>query len=103
MTVLAFVPDLMDRSKVAAAVPGAVVVRRAADLLDGAGPATTAIVDLSRPGVAEVLPALVAAGARVVAFGSHVDGATLDAARAAGCAVVLARSAFFSRIAEVVG
>jgi CheY-like chemotaxis protein len=36
---------------------------------------------------------------RVVAFGSHVDTATLQAARAAGCDVVLPRSKFSEQLA----
>ena len=41
------------------------------------------------------MPALQAAGVRVIGFGSHVDVARLKAARAAGCDEVLPRSAFF--------
>ena len=94
--VAAYVPDLMDRSKVAAAAPGTVFVARAADL---AGvEADLVVVDLGRPGVLDVIPAL---GGRVVGFGSHVDREVLDAARAAGCDQVLARSAFFSRLGEI--
>ena len=110
--VIAYVPDLMDRSKVLAAAPAAIVVRASSDLVDavrtaaagavpGAGPIV--VVDLARPGVIEVIPAIVAAGGRVVGFGSHVDGELLRAAREAGCAEVLARSAFFGRIAELLG
>ena len=72
-----YVPDLMDRSK----LRGVRFVRRPEELTQAAEPML--IVDLSRPGVLEVLPRL--AGRRVVGFGSHVDRATLDAARAAGC------------------
>ena len=102
MTVIAFVPDLMDRSKVQAAVPSLTLVRTPADLLAAAGPGVTAVVDLSRPGAVEVLGPLVAAGARVIGFGSHVDKELLASARQAGCEV-LARSAFFSRLAELLG
>lgn len=72
-----YVPDLMDRSK----LRGIRFVRRPEDLL--AAEEALLVVDLSRPGVLEVLPQL--AGRRVVGFGSHVDRTTLDAARAAGC------------------
>jgi len=102
MTVIAFVPDLMDRSKVQAAVPSLTLVRTPADLLAAAGPGVTAVVDLSRPGAVEVLGPLVAAGARVIGFGSHVDKELLASARRAGCEV-LARSAFFSRLDELLG
>ncbi len=37
---------------------------------------------------------------RVVAYGSHVDTATLRAARAAGCDPVLARSRFVEELAQ---
>lgn len=81
-----YVPDLMDRSKLA----GVRFVRRPEDLVEAAE--GLLVVDLSRPGVLEVLPRL--AGRRVVGFGSHVDRATLDAARAAGCQA-LPRSQLF--------
>ena len=72
-----YVPDLMDRSK----LRGIRFVRRPNELVDA--PEALLVVDLSRPGVLEILPRL--AGRRVVGFGSHVDRATLEAARTAGC------------------
>jgi DNA-binding NarL/FixJ family response regulator len=61
------------------------------------------IVDLANPGL--VIEELVqhlrdscAAMPRVVAYGSHVDAATLRAARAAGCDVVLPRSQFVDHL-----
>lgn len=93
-----FAPDLMDRSKITAALPGCSIVARVADL----GQAPVVVVDLSRPGVLDAVTRLVAEGRRVIGFGSHVDRATLDAAREAG-AEVFARSAFFSRVGSVVG
>jgi DNA-binding NarL/FixJ family response regulator len=101
MTVAAYVPDLMDRSKVAAAGPAVSFLPTPAALVDAAPEAELVVVDLGRPGVVDVLPALVATGARVVAFGSHVDRATLDAARAAGCEEVLPRSAFFRDLPQL--
>lgn len=103
MTVVAYVPDLMDRSKVGAAGPAVSFVPSPDALVEAAAGATVAVVDLGRPGVVEVLPALVATGVRVVAFGSHVDRDTLDAARAAGCHEVLPRSRFFAAIPQVLG
>lgn len=88
-----YAPDLMDRSKISAALPGCVVVRRVEDL----GHAAVAVVDLSRPGVVEAIGRLAGEGRRVIGFGSHVDRATMDAAASAG-AEVMARSAFFGRI-----
>jgi hypothetical protein len=92
--VVALVPDLMDRSKVAAAFPSARFVTTAEELRDV--DADLVVVDLGRPGVLDVLPAV---RGRRVGFGSHVDQALLDAARAAGCDAVLPRSAFFRRLA----
>ncbi|MDQ1373520.1 MAG: hypothetical protein QOJ09_858, partial [Actinomycetota bacterium] len=43
----------------------------------------------------------VAAGVRTIGFGSHVDRELLDAARAAGCDEVMARSEFFRRVREL--
>src|SRR5437764_1437903 len=52
--IVAYVPDLMDRSKVAAA--GDVrFVTRLADLADTAAPGDLVVVDLTRPGVVDVL------------------------------------------------
>ncbi|HEY2430722.1 MAG TPA: hypothetical protein VGI06_17440 [Acidimicrobiales bacterium] len=103
MTVVAYVPDLMDRSKVAAAAPAAAFVAAASQLVGAAGPGDVVVVDLSRPGVLDVLAAVVAGGARVVGFGSHVDRPLLEAARAAGCGEVLPRSAFFARLGQLLG
>jgi hypothetical protein len=94
--VVAFVPDLMDRSKVAAA--GAVTFVQSAEDLRGRD-ADLVIVDLSRPGVLEVLGSI--ASSKIVGFASHVDRPLLEAARAAGCTEVMARSAFFSRLADL--
>jgi hypothetical protein len=94
--VLAYVPDLMDRSRITAArVPAefvsspASLVGRDADLI---------VVDLGRPGVLAVLGDL---AVPVIGFASHVDRELLAAARAAGCERVLARSAFFANVAEL--
>jgi hypothetical protein len=95
VTVVAYVPDLMDRSRVSAAVADVTFVPTPEALPEAAVGAAVVAVDLARPGVLDVLPALVASGTRVVAFGSHVDRETLDAARAAGCTEVLPRSVFF--------
>jgi hypothetical protein len=93
--IAAYVPDLMDRSKVASA-GDVTFVSRPADL---AGvEADVVVVDLMRPGVLEVLPAL---STRIVGFARHTEPALMAAAHAAGCDVVLARSAFFSRLDEV--
>ena len=98
MRALAYTPDLMDRSKVAAALPGVRFVARPGDL--ATDEADLVVVDLDRPDVLEVLPALRAP--RVVGFASHVDADTLAAARAAGCDA-LPRSRFFRVLPELAG
>lgn len=92
--IAAYVPDLMDRSRLSS-VPGVTFVETPAGLVGV--DADVVVVDLSRPGVLDVLPALTA---RVVAFGSHVDTELLAAARATG-AEVLPRSRFFADPAAV--
>ena len=95
--VVAYVPDLMDRSKVAAAGRDIIFVDDPKALPDT--PGDLVVVDLMRPGVLEVLPAL--KGRRVVGFGRHTERALLEAAAAAGCGEVLPRSSFFPRLAEL--
>jgi CheY-like chemotaxis protein len=65
-------------------------------------PPTCVIVDLANNGLD--LPVLMTElkklpnPPRVVAYGSHVDAASLQAARAAGCAAVLPRSKFVEEL-----
>ena len=66
-------------------------------------PPRAVLIDLSNPGL--VLPELLRRLAevcrdlpRVVAYGSHVDTATLKAAREAGCEPVLPRSKFVEEL-----
>jgi CheY-like chemotaxis protein len=66
---------------------------------------TCVLVDLSHPGLqpAELMESLRAACPampRVVAYGSHVDTATLRAARQAGCDLVLPRSQFVQELPQ---
>ena len=95
-TVVAYVPDLMDRSRLAGidvtfvASPDALAAASAS--------ADVVVVDLGRPGALEMLPSITG---RVIGFGSHVDAELLDAARAAGCDEVLPRSKFFARAREL--
>ena len=96
--VLAFVPDLMDRSRLSALPRVDVRFVGAADelaTLSSGWAADIVVVDLGRRGVIEALRTGGING-RVVGFGSHVDSETLDAARAAGCDEVLPRSRFFA-------
>ena len=96
--VAAYVPDLMDRSKVAAVAEVTFVSSPEALATT---PADLVVVDLSRPGVLEALGQGI--GVRTVGFGSHVDLELLAAARAAGCDEVLPRSKFFARLRELLG
>ena len=96
MTVYAFVPDLMDRSRLSGLDVSFVA---SPDELGVAGADDIVVVDLSRPGVLEALTAV--GSARTIGFGSHVDRELLDAARAAGCDDVLARSEFFRRARDL--
>lgn len=98
--VVAYVPDLMDRSRLGA-IEGLAFVASPAELADAAVGAELVVVDLSRPGVLEALAGL--RGVRTVGFGSHVDRELLASAEAAGCAEVLPRSRFFARLAELTG
>ncbi|HZY86512.1 MAG TPA: hypothetical protein VFE78_16885 [Gemmataceae bacterium] len=66
-------------------------------------PPHAVLIDLSNPGLAlpELLRRLAEACPtmpRVVAYGSHVDAATLRAAREAGCDPVLPRSKFVEEL-----
>jgi hypothetical protein len=91
LRVVAVTTDLMDRSKIGGAIDGVRVVRPGAPLDD----ADVVIVDLALPG----FEAAVATGARVIAYGSHVDEATLAAARDSG-AEAMPRSVFFRRLSD---
>lgn len=92
MTVYAISNDLMDGSKLRAGLADVMVVRTGDDLDD----ATMVTVDLR---VAGALEAALATGARVIAYGSHVDEDALAAATAAG-AEALPRSLFFRRLSD---
>jgi DNA-binding NarL/FixJ family response regulator len=96
--VAALVDDLLDRSRIAAALPDAAVCRdrtavAAADVI---------IVDLARH-AADVAPLRATwPDARIVAYGAHVDHAALAAARTDGADEVLPRSRFFQDPAAAV-
>ena len=93
MKVAAYVPDLMDRSKVAAAAPGATFVARPDDL--ASAEADLVVLDLTRPGTVEVIPQL---QARTVGFCRHTMRDVIAAAEQAGCDRVLVRSEFFADV-----
>ena len=91
MRVVALVSDLMDRSRVSAAVPDVVFAADPAACAD----ADVVIVDLARHSESVAAVRAAAPSARVVAFGPHVDDALLADARTDGADVVVARSQFF--------
>jgi DNA-binding NarL/FixJ family response regulator len=102
--IAALVADLMDRSRISGALASVEFVRDA----NAAADADVVIVDLGRTGtdgdgggVAAVRAA--APAARIVAYGSHVDEAVLERARADGADLVLPRSRFFRDPATAVG
>lgn len=91
MRVVALVDDLMDRSRVSAALPGVEMIADA----EAARGADRVVIDLARHSDDVAAVRGVAPGARIVAFGRHDDTAALAAARAAGADVVVPRSRFF--------
>jgi hypothetical protein len=92
VTVVALVPDLMDQSRIRAAL-SEVDVTFVRDPARAAG-AAVVVVDLARfaDRIAEIRAATTG---RIVAFGPHVDDDALGVARAAGADVVVPRSQFF--------
>jgi len=91
VSVVAYVTDLMDRSKVQSAVAGITFARDPAS----ATGADVVIVDLARFGDAVAAIRAAAPDARIVAFGPHVEDALLSKAATDGADSVLARSQFF--------
>ncbi len=90
---VAITRDLMDRSRILAAVPDATVVRdlQAQELADAA----VIVLDLA----AGIAPGdAVKIGPPVVAYGAHVDSQALQAAVEAGCVEAVARSRIFRRV-----
>ena len=85
----------MDRSKVSAAGDVTFVSDVSGQRAD------VVIVDLGRLRDLDILGTI--ESPRIIGFGSHVDRELLDRARAAGCTEVLARSAFFNRLSDIVG
>jgi CheY-like chemotaxis protein len=101
--------DLIFTSRITGTARGLGLTVRAARSADALvelarqSPPRAVLIDLSNPGLAlpellrrlaEVCPTV----PRVVAYGSHVDAATLRAAREAGCDPVLPRSKFVEEL-----
>lgn len=95
MTVWAYVPDLIDRSRFGgrATFVASPAELTSVDVAEG----DVVVVDLARPGVLDAVRGL-PAGVRTIGFGSHVDRDLLAAATAAGCQTVLPRSKFFATL-----
>lgn len=91
MRIVALVTDLMDRSRISAAIDGIEFVAA----VEGASDAEVVVVDLAR--FADMVGAVRAAApaAHVVAYGAHVDAAMLERALQDGADLVLPRSQFF--------
>jgi CheY-like chemotaxis protein len=110
-TVVAAVDDLMFGSRIRAAAQqagvSAMFVRNAEDLVAHAAGADLVLLDLNArwldvPAAIRSLKGDAAtASVPVVAFGPHVDGDSLVAAREAGADRVLARSAFVRSLADL--
>ena len=98
--VVALVGDLMDRSRITAAVPGAAFASTPTAAAER-GPSVV-VVDLARHGGAVAALRAALPDARIVAYGPHVDAAAADAARRDGADVVLPRSRFFRSVAASV-
>jgi len=107
MRVVALVSDLMDRSRITAALPEATFVANVGSITQaiaqagrqaGTGAVTdtvTVVIDLARHGQAVARVRQASPDAFIVAFGSHVDADQMLAARAGGADRVLPRSRFF--------
>jgi hypothetical protein len=89
--VVALVGDLMDRSRLSTALPDVVF---SSDVASCAA-ANVIVIDLARHGGLVAAARATTPGARIVAFGPHVDDDLLAAARADGADVVLSRMQFF--------
>lgn len=106
--VLAVVSDLMFGSRIRAAAQHAGIdvafVRNVDDLLARSAGAALVLLDLDTrwldapSAIAAIRADGATAAATIVAFGPHVEGAALDAARRAGADRVLARSAFVKQL-----
>jgi DNA-binding NarL/FixJ family response regulator len=96
--IVAVVTDLMDRSRITAAIPTAAFARSPAEVTA----ADIVVVDLrvGAGGIGTVRAKL--PNAHIVVFGPHVDDEAMTAARAAGADVALPRSRFFRDIATAV-
>ena len=96
-SVVAYVPDMLDRSRLPAGVRFVTTTGELSDADED-----VVVLDLARPGVLPLLGVLARPGRRVVGFTNHMNEAVLSAARAAGCEA-LPRSRFFANAASLLG
>lgn len=99
MRVVALVTDLMDRSRLAGAIPGL----EAVSTPGACAGADVVVVDLVR--FAGDVPAVRAAAgpaAAIVGYGPHADRERAELGRAGGADAIVARSRFFRDPARVV-
>jgi hypothetical protein len=89
--VVALVGDLLDRSKIAAAVPDAVFVGAP----DECAGADTVVIDVKAHPDAVAAVRKVVPGARIVAYGRHDNPEALEAALGDGADAAFPRSRFF--------
>jgi len=90
VSVVAFVPDLMDQSKLRLAMPDICFVKEVSELIDVE--VDLVVIDLSKSEVLEILPLI---DSKILGFASHVDKEIISLAEEAGCEKVLPRSKFF--------
>jgi len=98
MRVVAFVGDLLDRSKISAAVPDAGFATAPED----AAGADIVVIDVNAHPDAVAAARKLVPDARIVAYGRHDNPEALEAARADGADVALPRSRFFQDPAAAV-
>ena len=90
VSVVAFVPDLMDQSKLRLAMPDICFVKEISELIDIE--VDLVVIDLSKSEVLEVLHKI---DSKILGFVSHIDKEIIAEAEQAGCEKVLPRSKFF--------
>lgn len=104
LTVVAFVDDLMDRSRVSAAVPGVRFARAVDELVvdSEAAPIDVVVIDLVRYASKVELARALVPQARFIGFAPHVSEIARDET-ASGVDIALPRSRFFHDIRAVIG
>ena len=97
VSVVAFVPDLMDQSKLRLEIPDVCFVKEITELIDV--DVDLVVVDLSKPEVLDVLPEI---KSLTIGFASHIDQETIAKAEKTGCVKVSPRSKFFRDFESIV-